>query len=911
MLDALQFASPLALWGLLSLPVIWWLLRFIPPRPRAQQFPPIRILLGLDPKQETPDKTPWWLLLLRLALAALLVFGVSQPFLSKISGLAPGGTTLVVIDDGWAAAPHWAKIKSQLRGVMDEAQSQSGTVVIATTTPSLAAKDYQPVAPADALTKSNVLQPRALTTDRPALLAKLKNVKPSRIVWLSDGLRADGFAAALTKQFTSASLDVYNPGTVGLPVALAAPSVSAGDIIVKVIRNGMDVRDTATIQLRARNGRVIAEGPAAFKGVVGEAKVSLPVELRNEVQSIVIAGQDHAGARYLVDDRWRRKTVVLQSGANFETAQPLLSPLHFASRAIEPYAEFAEVQNLTELSARFDQGLSMLILADIGVMEPDMQNAVSGWVEKGGMLVRFAGPRLAAATDALVPVKLREGGRDLGSALSWETPQEMQTFPATSPFAGITLDSRIKVARQVLAEPDDLLTQKTWASLADGTPLVTAEKRGKGLLVLFHTTANADWSNLPLTGVFVGMLQRLIDMAPAAGASSGAREASTDAAQAYTPRTTMNGFGELGAPEVDQRPIAVAAFDKAVASAATPTGLYERNTQERAINLALQESDLARMDAVPATARQLGYAPPERLPLAHYAFVAAMILFLLDALAMIFLGGGLARLKRGVVPAALVFLILAPQHDATAQDADAASVDAALETRIAFVKTGNSSIDDTSEAGLKGLGQVMDDRTSADIGEPVGVDLERDEIVFYPLLYWPIDETAAEPSSVVLQRVNAYMKNGGTILFDLRDGGTGTEGTPSEALRRVIGKLDVPPLEVAPEGHVLRRTFYLLKEFPGRYAEGPLWVESTAGGGTSTDPGTADGVSSIIIGTNDYAAAWAMDDRGEPLNALIPGSDLQREYAFRTGVNIVMYSLTGNYKADQVHIPALLERLGQ
>ena len=96
-----------------------------------------------------------------------------------------------------------------------------------------------------------------------------------------------------------------------------------------------------------------------------------------------------------------------------------------------------------------------------------------------------------------------------------------------------------------------------------------------------------------------------------------------------------------------------------------------------------------------------------------------------------------------------------------------------------------------------------------------------------------------------------------------------------------------------------------MDRFPGRYDQGPLWVESGAGDNAS------DGVSSIIIGSNHYAAAWAVDRAGQPLYAVIPGTDRQREMAFRTGVNIVMYALTGNYKADQVHVPALLERLGQ
>ena len=115
--------------------------------------------------------------------------------------------------------------------------------------------------------------------------------------------------------------------------------------------------------------------------------------------------------------------------------------------------------------------------------------------------------------------------------------------------------------------------------------------------------------------------------------------------------------------------------------------------------------------------------------------------------------------------------------------------------------------------------------------------------------------------------------------------------------------------EPVPPEHVLTKAFYLMESFPGRYDQGPLWVERADTQGTVA--GNADGVSSIIIGSNDYAAAWALDANSEGLYAVIPGTGRQREMAFRAGINIVMYALTGNYKADQVHVPALLERLGQ
>ncbi|HXL99119.1 MAG TPA: DUF4159 domain-containing protein, partial [Rhizomicrobium sp.] len=132
-------------------------------------------------------------------------------------------------------------------------------------------------------------------------------------------------------------------------------------------------------------------------------------------------------------------------------------------------------------------------------------------------------------------------------------------------------------------------------------------------------------------------------------------------------------------------------------------------------------------------------------------------------------------------------------------------------------------------------------------------------------------------------------------------------------LKRLVSKLDIPPLEVVPADHVLGRSFYILRDFPGRWDGGKVWVEALP----PIDPNAGalpvrggDGVSPVIIGSNDWAAAWAVDGQDRPLADVTPGGDEQREMAYRFGVNVVMYALTGNYKTDQVHTPALLERLG-
>ena len=187
------------------------------------------------------------------------------------------------------------------------------------------------------------------------------------------------------------------------------------------------------------------------------------------------------------------------------------------------------------------------------------------------------------------------------------------------------------------------------------------------------------------------------------------------------------------------------------------------------------------------------------------------------------------------------------------------------------------------------------------------------------LIYWPMVAGTTRPSREALEQIDAYMKNGGTVLFDTRDAieggsGSGTVSPNTQALRTILSSLDIPELEAVPRDHVLTKTFFLLRDFPGRFTSGQLWVEALPAADedeTNRPARASDGVSSIIITSNDFAGAWAMRSDGQPMLPLMPGEPRQREFAFRAGVNIVIYTLTGNYKADQVHVPALLERLGQ
>ncbi len=929
-MTALAFTNIGMLVALAALPVIWYFLRLMPPKPRLERFPPTRLLLEITRKDEQPATSPWWLTALRLLLAALVIFALAGPVFKPTAEVAPGkGPLLIAIDNGWAAAPNWTATLDTAHHIVKLAEDAGRPIALLAT----AEAPNQSLEPADSgeiLKRLDALQPRPWAPRRAELATALADVTAKTpfggAVWLSDGVGgpdADAFARFLAEQ-TKAPVDVYADTT--SPLMALKPPVSGADALsVPVIRRAAPDAAAGLVTARDIKGRVVGDAPFTFAAgeTAAQAKITLPIEIRNEIARLEIARADTAGAVQLLDDRFRRRRVGLLSGASVESAQPLLSPLYYISRAVQPFADVREPRNANAAVAvpeLIDANCSVIAMADIGNLTSGVEGEVSKWVENGGVLVRFAGPRLAAATDSLIPVTLRHGDRTLGGSLTWQTPQPLASFSDKSPFAGLQVPDDVTVTRQVLAEPDGALAGRTWAALADGTPLVTAAPLGKGWLILFHVTADTSWSNLPLSGTFVEMLKRIVSFS--SGTGGGARTA--DAAQPVPPYRLLDGHGRFVAPNAEAQPLSgdIAAV---VLNIEHPPGLYGTEEGFRALNLlddkaVLPVLELANVEAVSLRA----YPTAKPTDLAPWLLAAALLLLALDALAVLWLNGAL-RVRRRAVTAALMLaaitgggLLFASQARAD-QAADQFAMQAVSKTHLAYVITGDPKVDEVSKAGLAGLSEVLANRTALEPGDPMGVDPERDELSFFPLIYWPIAPDTAMPSPAAMARIDAYMRQGGSVLFDTRDQLERSTtfdtfaGTPAaERLKEMLANLDIPPLEPVPADHVLTKAFYLLNDFPGRYSGGPLWVEATEAQDRADRPAQAgDGVSTILITENDFAGAWALDAGGAYLFPTVPADPLQREMAFRTGVNIVMYTLTGNYKADQVHVPALLERLGQ
>ncbi|MER8566225.1 DUF4159 domain-containing protein [Mesorhizobium sp. M0924] len=936
----LSFGAPMVLWGLLALPVIWWLLRLTPPKPQSEMFPPLKILARVLKREETPQQSPWWLTLLRLLMAALVVAALAEPVFNPREKLpAEGAALALVIDNDWASAADWGKRVATAQRLIGDAGSNGVPVVIAFT----AEKPNAEIGPFDAaaaLDRLRAAKPRPIPTDRPAVYARvagvLETLPGASVAVLADGLAAKGDEAAFNTLLSKNAARVVwaNSDRLALTGLTGAENQVDGFALTAIRAPGDPAPAQVTAGAFDDKGRRIADATLTFAPgeTTASGTMAVPFELRNDFASIALDGERQAGAVRVLDESSKRRRVGLLSQAEADQAQPLLSPLYYIRRALQPFADLVEPSSVDLADAipqLLDQKPAMIVMADIGTIPPQVHQRLVDWVDNGGTLVRFAGSRLAAAgnDDDLLPVRLRTGERSLGGALSWTTPQAVTEFPKNGPFADLAPPAEVTVSRQVLAEPTPDIVERTWATLADGTPLVTGLKKGKGTLVLFHITPEATWSTLPISGSFVEMLRRIVQLSRNQGAAVANAEA---AATSLAPYRMIAADGTLVPPTPDARPLVPGAGTLPV-TFENPPGLYGSETGVFAHNLlepATAFAPLVRPQfTVPVT--NIQYAFDESRDLKGSLVTAALALMLLDTLAVFWMGGLMSRRpRRGRSAAATTAALLLGlgmlfghadlAHADDAKPGDAAAIEDIAKTRIAYVLTGVPGDDSISRAGLEGLTRFLIEKTALEPGAPAGVDISKDELSFYPLIYWPIDPSAPMPSQAAIARIDAYMQQGGTVLFDTRDqfaNGIGADSASpaTERLRDILGNLNVPPLEPVPADHVLTKSFFILPEFPGRFSGSPLWVEASleASNAENRPVRVGDGVSPILITANDFAGAWAVDGNGDPLLPTVPSDPMQRIYALRAGVNIMMYMLTGNYKSDQVHVPILLERLGQ
>ncbi len=1021
-MSGLGFLAPLALWGLLSMPVLWWLLKRIPPAPRRIRLPTLPLVADLAPAQPSANSLPWWWLLVRLALVSALVLAAAAPWVEPvpIADRAVSGPhrQVILIDDSFVSAPVWAQMQQAVRaflaaegaaipqaGGSDGSQPTSAQAPVALLVASEAGRGLPVFERKEtALARVQALTPKAFAVALPEALRLAVQAKANVAVFTGgvvvDDAPAGGHIHAwqdALAQFTQAGLSLrfFVPER-GEFAALSALQAQETGFAVDLVRPFAHSALAAVVQAKDAQGRVLGSVAARFAPGEKRHQILLPLAqaLLRASDRVEIAGQNHAGAVQLVDGSTQRRKVAVVSGQTGEGVQKLLSGAYYVEKALEPYADLLAVSHSKAaqdpVRAALDHGAEVVILVDYPVLSPVQSQALAAFLHAGGTLVRFASLGMGESEDLLLAVPLRENVRRLQGALSWEQPQALAPFAPSSPFGALARDLAVRVQAQMLPRAELAQEAQIWAALEDGTPLISVREGaalraqpgsaqpanlgtslGNGRLVLFHIGAGPDWSNLPISGLFVEIMRKLVEQAPRmldferksgqnpqVEAGAELSRAPVSGAALLAPDRLLDGFGQLAGQVVGiegvKRGFAQPASQK------HPAGFYGAGPVALAVQVLRAGMDAIPPDLVPVeqagavTYPMLGTV---RIDLRGYLLALALGLLALDGaltLGRAGLHAGRRRLpsraQAGAGPllgGMLVLFLLAlfmvagvpdrafaqgnampPRPNAlspalpsslspSSLAPDVQAMRAALKPRLGFMRPVDGARARKVEAGLTALSRFAAERTSLALGEPVGLDPARDPLVFYPLIYWAIEPDQPPLSAQAAGMLNAYLRQGGMLVIDSAQGGRlRGDSQAMRTLHRALQGVELPALALVPRDHVLYRSFYLLEALSGRMvgesmAEPLSQAESGTVGPTNAAPVRGgDRVSAVIVTNTDLVAAFALDAQGGPLYPMEDPRPRAREMAIRSGINLLLYAFTGNYKADQIHIPALLKRLG-
>jgi len=924
----LSFYHPLYLISLLLLPLIYFLIKFTPPPPRVILFPPISILKKLVPAEKTPKNSPLLLLIVRFLLGGAIITALAGPYY-QISDkvIINNQPLLIVVDDSWSSAQDWDQRKNFIQNLIHEAELQSVRAYI------YAASDNnisQFIDYATTRNKIKILNPKPYVPNYSVAINIIREFTKSHenchIVWLAPALAHPDAGEFIT------SLESDKKKSPNL-------SIYANHNDIKILRNPINQKEAIHIDIenysQSLNSpiEIIASdfyGNTLFQQhfdqkfqTKDKILIKAPLELRNKVSHLRINNQHTAGSVALLDDRSRRPRIGIFAQSKDNSTQPLLSAYYFLSKALNPFADIVipNSGSITPIDDLLSQNITTLILSDVGLLTKSDEHVVAKFLTDGGSLIRFSGPNLAAKADDLLPVKLRPASRNLGGAISWEKPKKIAQFEHSSPFYEFSIPDDILISRQLLAEPTNDLNDKTWVRLEDGTPLVTAERRGKGILVFFHISAETSWSNLPISGLFIDMLNKLslYSFISDEMKKNDVTEINNSSQLSLRAVKLLDGFGNFLPGPIDSV-TSISLNNSGFTDSNNLPGFYVDGSITRAVQPISKNEILSKLDDIIKNKTINTLDDISRYDLSSVFLLLSVLLFLVDTL----LSTPKSNLSINIFkfPKLILFItiLLAPNDEAYATSSPSDQLPSKemisiLSSRLAYVLNGDNNIDATAYDGLKHLTNELRARTSYEPGDPIGLDLNKDDLSLYPLIYWPVYASMPQPNEKVIQKLATFMRSGGTVIFDTRNGDAHSnvigESQESSWLRLLLQQLDVPVVEQVPRDHVITKTYYLINKIQGSSEPCDSWVEKTfmdvADERRNNVIQSTDNVSSLIITSCNLASAWSRFSRENTFSSNKDTHNL--ELAMRSGINIVMYTLTGNYKSDQVHKRRIIERL--
>jgi len=887
----LHFLEPAIFAALASLPIVWWLLRRFPPTPEKVIFPSLAIIKQLHSQPRTNRKTPPWLLIFRITLLMFAILAFAKPYfdsnkkdMTAWNNIAQSSKVIIIVDDGYGFAQNSSSIKQSGDRIINTAGINNAQTAVISASDAATIKHISFTNTELAKAILHQISPKAYLPDRTAIIQNLHNsadYSSARIFWLSDGLDANDSLIQEAKHKPD-NFFIFKPELSKLPVCIKKIESSVDGFDIDVERLSQRSSNVFTIEGRGRDNSVILTETRKFETSALTANVIIKParEVRNHLTRLTINGGTNACAVWLMDDESAVKSAGIITSSNADN-QPFLQEKYYLTKALEGYAQI-DYGNVDEL---LKAASGLLILPDSTIINTSDSAKLQQWVENGGILLRFAGKNLedklkaGDTEDILLPVKI-SSIFSYGGIANISGQQKLKKFEEKIPLANLSYGSTVNI-RKLAIPATQSNTHEVWARLEDGSPLITSQSRKSGRIIFVHTTANNDWSDFALSGTFVSFVQNILSISGGTHTVKEGFAKQTEELDGYgnlTSITTANDIKDIQSLRSNPEKFKSGYYSSGQASIAVNMGRsygltpinynaaidYNENTGSKDFTVIL-------------------------------AIIAAIMLGIDSILSLV--KTMYKSAQKMLVTLFITFALIPTQSLAK----NSSEENPAFKTTIAYVQTGNAKLDRSTEAGITRLSNELANRTSAICNAPVSINLERDDISLYPILYVPIYEGTFIGVDG-MKKLHSFIRTGGLVIFDTMDGADiSTALSVNPVLIYMLNAMGVSNFEKVNDKHVLLKTFYLLKEIRGRFDDSTTLVEKA-------DENVNDGVSPIIITSAALAQGLSVDENGGNSHIISGGSEKDGEMIVRSGINIAMYALTGNYKADKIHTNIIEER---
>ena len=892
----ISFGNIFAFSGLLTLPIIFLLIKYYPPKPKKRSYSSFFLLKNIINKNVTKKKFPLWLLIFRLLICFFIIFFFSDPYFKKEEKTTDYDNYIIISDNSWSKASNWEYYKDIIKEISLEAENNNKKMHLYLSSlenifdPVIFSSQNQIL---EYLTK-NPPSAKQISRENINEILKINNYfKMSKVFFIfsnydSNSKKAQAETLRLIAENNPATI-IINP--IEKITYLDEVLVNNEKLEIKVKRVGLYNNQDFTIKIYDNNERILFKKKYYFKKDVDEFKLveSFPVETINQFFKIKILNESHAGAHYYLDDYKKSLSIGIVAENDSFLEKPLLSPIYYLKKSLDK----DHVIHISTVSKLIDNNKSIIFLPSDSKLEKSDIQKLKNWIKGGGALIKFSDKKALSQKNLYFDDRAYyQSLREFSTDFSIQNNLSINNFKKDSIFNNLKIPKDLIFEKQLIIDGFNS-NISILASLEDQSPLISMKNLGAGKVILFHITSNNEWSNLPLSNLFKEMISRLLFI-PKLQINKSNKE--------LTVQSVINSFGELAEPFKNYTLQNNFGNGDIYPSSRSPAGIYENKSFSVALNLSTNlNTETFLSDGEEKIMIKNSYEK-NIFKLKKLILALIFIMFFIDMIISILMKKNLLTNNKfknlNLVSLICIIFIISIGQKKSYADENYNGI------YLAYVKSEDRLLNQIAYSGLEKLKEYLIERTSISPKGVKEVDLETDKLFYYPLVYWQISQNIPTLDNETSKKIKNYFKTGGIILFDFIDLSKSFYGGKDqlEIFKSFFSDLGIDSLQQLNKGHTLTRSYYLLNRFPGRFDNKILLIDTE-------NLDNKDGVSSAIVGLNHWIGAWAVDKNNYPLYQTVPGGDRQRELAFRFGINLIMYALTGNYKSDQIHNKSILKRL--